>query len=357
MIYLLLPLPPPTGGFSLASESFAKNLLRTRTDIKLFNKSKNICADRFLLLIELFSNRKSISTLYIALSAGKGLILDFVYAFIAFCLGIKVVFHHHSFSYLIKKNSTINFFRTYLPSFSLSINHIFLCECMKTSYLKMYKTVFDSSNAFVLSNISLIGANDVTLDDPFAGQNSRPLRPIRIGMLSNLTREKGVDDFLSLVDAFNSSQLSRLVSFHLAGPCGDDLKSDIQSYANKSVSLAYMGPIYKEQKKHFFENIDVFVFPTKYKNEAEPLVLYEALSYGALVYSYERGCIGSEMSSLIRVSSCFAELLHELTLLAKYFSVSESRQLNEERRERITLYASELDSKSSQLSNVIRWFS
>ena len=222
----------------------------------------------------------------------------------------------------------------------------------------MYEIALNPSNAFVLSNISLIGANDIELDDPFFGENSRPLRPMRIGMLSNLTREKGVDDFLSLVDVFNnSSQLSQLVNFDLAGPCGDDLKSEIQSYAIKNISLTYMGPIYKEQKKHFFENIDDFVFPTKYKNAAEPLVLYEALSYGALVYSYERGCIGSEMSSLIRVSTCFAELLHELTLLAKYFALSESRQLNEERRERIICYASELDSKSSQLSNVMRWFS
>src|SRR5690606_11515359 len=41
----------------------------------------------------------------------------------------------------------------------------------------------------------------------------------------------------------------------------------------------------------FFEDIDVLVFPTQYRNEAEPLVLHEAMSRKLPVIAYGRGAI------------------------------------------------------------------
>ncbi len=51
------------------------------------------------------------------------------------------------------------------------------------------------------------------------------------------------------------------------------------------------GALSGADKDRFFEDIDVFLFPTRYVNEAEPLVVIEALAAGVPVVAFGRGCI------------------------------------------------------------------
>ena len=41
------------------------------------------------------------------------------------------------------------------------------------------------------------------------------------------------------------------------------------------------------------DSLDVLLFPTSYRNEAEPIAILEALAYGIPVIAWDRGCIGS----------------------------------------------------------------
>ena len=43
--------------------------------------------------------------------------------------------------------------------------------------------------------------------------------------------------------------------------------------------------------------MDVFLFPTKYDNEAEPLVIHEALRSGVQVFACDRGAIAEMLSN------------------------------------------------------------
>ena len=60
--------------------------------------------------------------------------------------------------------------------------------------------------------------------------------------------------------------------------------------------LDYRGPVYGAEKVQFFRDIDVFVFPTSYENEAQPMVLFEAMAQGIPVLSCDRGCIRSQVA-------------------------------------------------------------
>ena len=49
--------------------------------------------------------------------------------------------------------------------------------------------------------------------------------------------------------------------------------------------IKYYGPLYGEQKEHFFETLDYFLFPSEYANETQGIVNIEALKSGVTVVS------------------------------------------------------------------------
>ncbi|MGY4330324.1 glycosyltransferase involved in cell wall biosynthesis [Bradyrhizobium sp. LB7.2] len=163
--------------------------------------------------------------------------------------------------------------------------HIFLCEYMRDrfgqTYWKPERSVIISNSAFVspqANSITSVGA------------------PLRIGLLSNLNREKGLYLFLDVLRATRNEGLN--IHGILAGPVqdpGDRLAIDA-AQEELGDALTYAGPLYGDKKLGFFASIDVFVFPTTYVNEAQPTVLYEALAAGNLVVTYDRGCIASQVT-------------------------------------------------------------
>ena len=81
--------------------------------------------------------------------------------------------------------------------------------------------------------------------------------------------------------------------FHIAGPFQDKaVEGYFRDAAAGLQNIKYVGPVFGDAKRDFYAGLDAFVFPTKYKNEAEPLVILEALMYGCPVVANNRGCIG-----------------------------------------------------------------
>jgi len=117
-----------------------------------------------------------------------------------------------------------------------------------------------------------------------------------LGFFSNVSRDKGIFDFLDLVQATEAQGLSLLS--HVAGPFQDvQTERAVNRRLQKLTTTQYVGPQYGADKDRFFDGIDVLVFPTSYVNEAEPLAILEALSRGIPIITYARGCIPEILTS------------------------------------------------------------
>jgi glycosyltransferase involved in cell wall biosynthesis len=138
-----------------------------------------------------------------------------------------------------------------------------------------------------MNNASLVGA-------PAAAQ-PKPAHPrLRVGYLANLSLAKGMADVLTIAERCEEDGLP--IDFSIAGPFEDP--ADEPSYRLRCARLQnteYLGPVYGDAKEAFWRQIDVFIFPTRYRNEAEPLVIHEALRSGAAVIAYARGCIADQV--------------------------------------------------------------
>jgi glycosyltransferase involved in cell wall biosynthesis len=116
-------------------------------------------------------------------------------------------------------------------------------------------------------------------------------RRLRIGHLSNLSREKGIGTVLQCMRELGARGID--AELWLAGPAEDADTSTLIAAAHAEFGdrLNYLGRVDPGKVARFYEDIDIFLFPTSYEHEAEPLVIIDAISAGVPVIATNRGCI------------------------------------------------------------------
>lgn len=227
------------------------------------------------------ARRDGATSLYMPSDGGPGMIWNIALVGLARLLGYRVWVHHHSFAY-INRRSWLMWLQLWLaPS---GTRHLVLCDTMLAGLERRYPTVWSrrGHSGSVLGNAFLVP----TLDTPTPRGG-----PLVIGHLSNLTVEKGAVRFIELFRAAQAEGLD--LRARIAGPIGDaETQQAIEAAArDHGDSFEWLGPVYGGEKTRFYESIDAFVFPSDYANEAQPLVLLEALAAGAAVLASERGCM------------------------------------------------------------------
>ena len=287
--------PPPMTGFAFITQEMAKlvttSLETIEIDLSPHSAKKNIFyhLKRIQLtakgLVRLSKNAiRAKKIFYLACDGGLGLVYSCALAFMAHVLKYRIYIHHHSFAYIEKRASLM---AALLATAGHNATHIFLCSTMAERFTAQYGDV----SFEVLSNSAFV---DPPLPEatPLLKEASAPLV---IGLLSNLNKEKGLDAFLEILQTAGQQGLN--VKGILAGPPENDQIRSIIATASASLKdkLDYRGPVYGDEKSKFYKEIDVFVFPTRYANEAQPTVIFEALAHSVPVLSYDRGCILSQI--------------------------------------------------------------
>ena len=136
------------------------------------------------------------------------------------------------------------------------------------------------------------------VEDPFVNnefdnyiETKSRANSINILYLSNMIKSKGYFHILNLANEFKDNN----IKFHFAGGWqnGDDEQEFFQYIKENQLQdvVTFHGFVNGDKKRKLFEKASFFVFPTRYNNEAFPLSILEALSYGIPVIATDEGSI------------------------------------------------------------------
>ncbi|WP_165637274.1 glycosyltransferase family 4 protein [Bradyrhizobium shewense] len=222
---------------------------------------------------------------YIGFSGGSRQLVDLLAIFIARVRNRQIMIHHHSFAYINERKVLTAIITKIAGQAAI---HVVLCSCMAQKLRTLYS---DARQVICLSNLALMEATGSVNLHARGLERTGLLRSV--GYLSNITVEKGFLTFIEVVEKLHKSCPN--IRAIIAGPFSDNESREAFELAlNRGVPLEYRGPVYGEAKEEFFSAIDILLFPTRYVNEAEPIVILESVTQGVPVVASARGCI-SEM--------------------------------------------------------------
>lgn len=216
--------------------------------------------------------------LYLAPHSGTGLVGSLALAVAARLLRLRLYVHYHSYKNFDQRSLLM---ATFVRLCGTRAVHIALPGSMAASLRRNYPGAYQVA---VLSNSAFLPERERVI---------RNASSLRIGHLSNLCRVKGLDDVLACMRALRTRGVD--ATLVLAGPAADPaarqtLQNALAEFDGK---IQYLGPLGQNGLQDFYANVDVFLFPSRYQHEAEPLVLLEALSFGVPVIATDRGAIPS----------------------------------------------------------------
>lgn len=300
-IFAALQLPPPVSGLTVVNKSMlqrfsdrgmAVTVSNTAPSegstgvLKILSRLERAIATIFFMVI---SRLHGVRHLYMPCDGGLGIAVNISIVLAARFLRFKVALHHHSFSYINDRSKLMAAFIRCGPK---KVEHIFLCQDMQEGMLKQYPAAWKERQCVgkVLSNAFMV--DEANLAEP----RFDPSDQLTMGHLSNLTADKGAVRFIEMFLELRRSGVPARA--RMAGPICDEATQEAVLRAEREAPkmFEWLGPVYGDQKSEFYRSIDVFVFPSLYRNEAQPVVLLEAAAYGLPILATRRGCMGCDYS-------------------------------------------------------------
>jgi glycosyltransferase involved in cell wall biosynthesis len=259
--------------------------LQTNGEVRIFDRAPKFPQPRQLLVqltrpvqyLAWCLHRRDV-VLYLALSGGLGQVYDWLYVLISKVLRRPIFLHHHSFAYIYGPTRLNRWFFAWVRN----QNHIVLSRSMGDALVRLYR--LNPQRVKVVSNAAFYDSAELPR------QAVADAAPLHLGFLSNITFDKGFVEFFAILDRLRA--LGIQYRAHIAGPVAESARGTFDKLLSGASEVEYAGPVFGEAKDRFYRQLDVFLFPTNYANEAEPLVVYEAMRQGVYVIACDRGAIG-----------------------------------------------------------------
>lgn len=294
-VLFILHLPPPIHGAAIIGkyilesdiikEAFEGDFINLSTSQTLneigrggFFKIINLLKIQFKVIRALFSNKYDLCYITIA-AKGVGFYKDLFIVFILKFFKIKIIYHFHNKGISSRQANKLD---NLLYKFTFkNTKIILLSECLYYDITKY----MDKKDVFYCPNGILPPQKKILLN-----RNSN--QPCRLLFLSNMMVEKGALVLLEACRLLKKKEIKFECQF--VGAWSDISEKDFNTEVLKNDLSLYVtayGQKYHEDKNLFFEEADVFVFPTFYHNECFPLVLLEAMQYSLPIISTPEGGI------------------------------------------------------------------
>lgn len=285
------PFPPPTHGQAVATATIARLMEHRGINVRRIDTGEANTTGKLhggvrrlagMLTAALHCLLPGPPTVYISVSANAGMIVTAALAGLAHCSGKRVILHHHTYAHVAVRTRNMSLLTWLAGSNAV---HVTICPAMSRQLLSSYPHILTTAT---FSNVD-------SVDRFLLGLSRDRTLPATLGFMSNFTAEKGVERAIA---AFRLAQARGLAdSLILAGPCKDQRSRDLIEAAQAEFgrSFSYLGSVSGAQKMAFFEAIDVFMFPSLYRNETQGIVNLEALAAGVPVIAYGLCCIPNDL--------------------------------------------------------------
>lgn len=218
----------------------------------------------------------------IGVNGGLGQIYTIALTLTARSCGQQIMLHHHSYLYINRHSKMMMILLAITGTEAI---HVFLSETMAGAFRTRYRCEIRHD---ILNNAMFVPASNMPRT-----KNQRPVA----GLLSNLSYEKGLHDFLALAHRAKSEGIN--MDFVLAGPAKLEEDRTLIERAVIAGEVTWHGPLYGDAKQAFYAGIDLLVFPTRYEFEAQPTIIYEAFAVGTPALSIDRGTIREQLQDCL----------------------------------------------------------
>lgn len=340
---LIGPIPPPIHGQSAVTHYLVSALAPHCDRLRIADTSQGDAVPWRRPFVKfgraagaLWPNRGA-DAVYISVNAGQGMWLTAATARLARLAGARLFLHHHSYACVReRKLRLVALTRAAGPQ----AHHIVLSHSMANDLSAVMPEI---RRLLVVGNAGVVDRS--LLDLPLKADS----HDLVLGHLSNLTVQKGIAEVVDLASALHRAGVRvRLV---VGGPAVNRESSRHLVRAERELGklFEYRGPVTGEAKRDFFQEITHFVFPSRYVNEAVPLVLYEAMAAGAVCVATRQGAIPEQLDGSPSIIARAAHSFVEETL-PRLVDASVSTATSRESRQ---AFVRALDESEDQLRDVV----
>ncbi|MFV8372671.1 glycosyltransferase family 4 protein [Flavobacterium sp. LB2P74] len=334
-ILVIGPMPNPINGCSYANFILCRNLNLRGYDYDVMNTStKSISSKQgssfslkkgfsFLALYGFI--HKIFSATHIYFTPGQtfyGIVKYSPFFLICILLGKPYVIHVHGnhlgTEFKELRGIKRNIFKYLISNASIGI---VLSESLRSNF----DGLLISSKVFVVENFVENGIYSSM--DNVVKLNDKP----RIVYLSNLMKEKGILELLDALIILKNKNID--FEAFIAGAIELDIEKEVhEKLLVLNNNVKYLGSVSGSNKYKILKQSNIFILPTYYKMEGQPISILEALATGNIVVTTAHGGIPDVISikngffvvpkSALSIADCVEKIAKDLAVNVEEFSTT-----------------------------------